>query len=382
MELHSCSTEEFREIIGDAKKRLKAAKKRAEKMCARKRVYESEAQAILAKYKYDNEHDVVNSVYRCPICHKWHLTTHPWTDDETREDDQMEYKKYLLPAGSCRGYAAGYGSRVLVEMPKGCKHSGQTFVVPTKMTKCIDFEHEVAIVLPETWIIQFKDEDGKNIAEIDLDAFENELRNSFENGRISNPFDQERAEAVEREARAYRKQQKKEERKLAKNLASAGVSAKKPNNGKGVSTATVKKGTNSMVVDKNKKAQAIEYHEKMPALTSSEVAKLTGLSAVQIERIWNGEDEEEQKNSSASSGDLLIGMSQLSEQMMQTRAVLIETFGTTTLNDIERQLVIANGYLAVIASVLIEAENPNHKVSKSNFATLQDVMSSINKLKS
>jgi len=46
--------------------------------CKKKVAHKSYGAAMAAKLASDEEYGVENFVYECPICGKWHLTTHPW----------------------------------------------------------------------------------------------------------------------------------------------------------------------------------------------------------------------------------------------------------------------------------------------------------------
>ena len=46
--------------------------------CREKVAHKSYGAAMAAKIADDEKFGVEHSVYECPICGKWHLTTHPW----------------------------------------------------------------------------------------------------------------------------------------------------------------------------------------------------------------------------------------------------------------------------------------------------------------
>lgn len=46
--------------------------------CDGKVAYGTVKEADAAKRRYDKMFDESSTVYECPICGKWHLTTHPW----------------------------------------------------------------------------------------------------------------------------------------------------------------------------------------------------------------------------------------------------------------------------------------------------------------
>ena len=50
--------------------------------CRSKVSHKSRGAAYRAKLQAEEEHGVRQYIYECPICGKFHLTTHPWEGDE------------------------------------------------------------------------------------------------------------------------------------------------------------------------------------------------------------------------------------------------------------------------------------------------------------
>ena len=257
------------------------------------------------------------------------------------------YSKLVLPASAHRGWAPGKPGNFLFEMPRGCEHSGCTFLFPAKMTRGAGIG-DVILIVADSWEFRLHDPDDRSVAAVmSLDGFLDELAASHRAGFMGDPLDGSLIAAAENASRVF-----------LGNRAKDGSKAPAGND------------------DPDQRQKALAYHEQFPDLTADEVGRLVGLPASDVEAFWHPERDQGGLPAEPDSLDLIAArLSQLNEELVSTRGFLIEALGTSPAKDASEELRRIRSCLAIIATVLVEEQDPEYRPSRESYGSLKNALS-------